>query len=162
MLLYFLALGSNLGDREENLRAAIGKFQSRGIEVTRTALVYSTEPKEIRDQPWFLNTVIEVRTVLEPDDLMKTCLEIEQESGRERDKPNGPRTLDIDIILAGNRVVRSNVVTIPHPRYAERRFVLEPLAELAAEVVDPERNVSVRELLGRLRDEGVVRRTGEL
>jgi 2-amino-4-hydroxy-6-hydroxymethyldihydropteridine diphosphokinase len=158
---YFLALGSNLGDREANLRSAVAELRSRGIEVVRSASVYTTEPKEIHDQPWFLNTVVQARTPLEPEALMRACLEIEAALGRERTQLNGPRTIDIDIILAGDRVVRSESVTLPHPRYALRRFVLEPLAEIAPEAVDPIREASAADLLGELADDGIVRRTGE-
>ena len=160
MASYFLALGSNLGDREANLRSAIRELAARHIRVVRSASVYATAPKEIVEQPWFLNTVIEVETTLEPDDLMVVCLEIEAACGRERTQPNGPRTLDIDIVLSENRVVRTERVTIPHPRYSERRFVVEPLAEIAREMVDPVRGESMRKILSQLGDGDDVRLDG--
>lgn len=160
MARYFLALGSNLGDREENLRRAVERLRARGVAVGRSASVYTTEPQEIRDQPWFLNTVVEVETALEPEELMRTCLEIEADLGRQRTVPNGPRTLDLDIILAEDRVVNTEHLTVPHPRYARRRFVVEPLAEIAPDLVDPVRGQTVREILSGLADDGVVRRSG--
>lgn len=160
MASYFLALGSNIGDRETNFRSALDALAARGVSVTRSASVYSTEPKEMLEQPWFLNTVIEVETALAPADLMRVCLEIEAECGRQRKEPNGPRTLDIDIILSEDHVVGLESVAIPHPRYAERRFVVEPLAELAPDVIDPVRRQSVREILNGLVDESEVRRVG--
>jgi 2-amino-4-hydroxy-6-hydroxymethyldihydropteridine diphosphokinase len=112
------------------------------------------------EQPWFLNTVIEIETSLSPDDLMRACLAIEADCGRQREQSNGPRTLDIDIILSEDRIVDLEGIIIPHPRYAERRFVVEPLAELAPDFVDPVRHQSSREILEQLRDESEVRRVG--
>lgn len=161
MASYFLALGSNLGDREANLRMAVGELRARGVAVVRSASVYTTEPKEILDQPWFLNTVIEIETSLAPEELMRLCLEIETASGRERVQPNGPRTLDLDIILSSEqRILRTDVLTIPHPRYSGRRFVVEPLSEIAPDLVDPVRQESIRDILDGLADDGVVRRCG--
>lgn len=153
-------MGSNLGDREANLKRAVRQLTEHGVTVSRSASVYTTEPKEILDQPWFLNTVIEVETSLGPDALMRLCLEIESAAGRERAEPNGPRTLDVDIVLAGDEIFRSDGVTIPHPRYAERRFVVEPLVEIASDVVDPMLGKTVREIFEDLGDEAVVTRFG--
>ena len=160
MASYFLALGSNLGNRDANFRTALQKLAARNVAVKRSASVYSTEPKEIRDQPSFLNTVIEVETSLSPEDLMRTCLDVEADCGRQRVQPNGPRTLDLDIILSGDRVVQTDLVTIPHPRYDVRRFVVEPLAELAPDFVDPVRGEPMRQILSRLEDEAEVQRVG--
>jgi 2-amino-4-hydroxy-6-hydroxymethyldihydropteridine diphosphokinase len=160
MARYFLALGSNLGDREANLRMAVRRLGEHGVDVTRSASVYTTEPKEILDQPWFLNTVIEVETSLDPDALMRLCLEIESAAGRERAEPNGPRTLDVDVILAGETVIDSDGITVPHPRYADRRFVVEPLVEIAPDQVDPVLGKTVQEILEDLGDEAAVTRYG--
>ena len=154
----FLALGSNLGDRQDHLRAAIDELARRGVQIVRGASIYSTEPKELRAQPWFLNTVVEAVTELDPEELLGVCLDIEKSRNRTRRETNGPRTLDIDIILFGDRVVRSEAVTIPHPRYAARRFVLEPLAEIAADVIDPVRSQPIGEIFEQARDSSLVER----
>ena len=154
----FLALGSNLGNRRANLHAAIDGLSRHGVQIMRGASVYSTEPKELRVQPWFLNTVIEAVTEFDPEKLLGVCLDVEQSLKRTRLATNGPRTLDIDIILFGDRVVQSDRITIPHPRYAVRRFVLEPLAEIAPDVIDPLRNQSISEILDQVGDRACVKR----
>ena len=152
----YLALGSNLGDRMGHLRAGLSGLEAHGVSVVRTASVYSTQPKEILSQPWFLNTAVEAETELEAEDLMRVCLEIEHSGQRQRDLPNGPRTLDIDIILFDNRVVESEGLKIPHPRYTERRFVLQPLSEIASDQMDPVRNQTVGRLLEAVQDASTV------
>ncbi len=154
----FLALGSNLGDRQAHLRAAIDELPRRGVRLVRGASIYSTEPKEMHAQPLFLNTVVEVLTELGPEALLVVCLDIEKSRKRTRQETNGPRTLDIDIILFGDRVHQSEAVTIPHPRYTARRFVLEPLAEIAPDVIDPARNQPVSEIFDQARDSASVER----
>jgi 2-amino-4-hydroxy-6-hydroxymethyldihydropteridine diphosphokinase len=153
----FLALGSNLGDRKTHLSAAIEGLAQRGVRVLRCASLYTTEPKEFHPQPWVLNTAVKVLTDASPEMLMHECLAIEESQGRQRVHPNGPRTLDIDIILFGDHIVRTENLTIPHPRYTERRFVLEPLAEIAADIVDPVRGESIRHILSQNVDRFVVR-----
>ena len=152
----FLALGSNLGDREAHLRDGLADLHARGVHVVRSASVYSTEPQDVPSQPWFLNTAAETETRLEPPDLLRACLSIEREHHRRRSTPKGPRTLDIDIILYGDRVVRTADLTIPHPRYTRRRFVLEPLAEIAPGAVDPIAGRTIGELLATLDDDAGV------
>jgi 2-amino-4-hydroxy-6-hydroxymethyldihydropteridine diphosphokinase len=152
----YLALGSNLGDRLGYLRASLSGLEAHRISVLRSASVYSTQPKEILSQPWFLNTAVEAETELEPEDLLRVCLGIENSSQRLRALPNRPRTLDIDILLFDDRVVEKPGLTIPHPRYAERRFVLQPLAEIAFNQVDPVRNQTVGRLLEAVQDASTV------
>jgi 2-amino-4-hydroxy-6-hydroxymethyldihydropteridine diphosphokinase len=160
LVLIYLALGSNLGDRESFLRAAVLGLSSRGVEVLKCASIYSTAPRDVLDQPWFLNTVVEGNTFLEADGLLETCLAIEKENLRKRDTSKGPRTLDIDIIFYGNEVIRKPGLVVPHPRFALRRFVLEPLAEIAADFVDPVSRRTIRELLDVKPDTAEVRRFG--
>jgi len=124
----------------------------------RSASIYSTEPLEVRDQPWFLNTVVEASTPLGPEALLQTCLEVEQENRRKRDLSKGPRTLDIDIIFYGDEIIRLPDLSIPHPQFSHRRFVLEPLAEIASEFVDPMSGKTVRQLLAATSDSAEVRR----
>jgi len=142
----YLALGSNLGDRENYLLSGVRGLANRGIHIIRCASLYSTEPREILDQPWFLNTAIEGDTILAPGDLLERCLEIEKENHRSRDGTKGPRTLDIDIIFYGNEIIRGTGLTIPHPSFSARHFVLAPLAEIAPDLRHPVFKRSVREL----------------
>ncbi len=152
----YLALGSNLGDRLGHLKSGLSGLEAHGISVLRSASVYSTQPKEILSQPWFLNTAVEAETEFEPEDLLRVCLEIENSSQRHRHLSNGPRTLDIDIILFDDRVVQSQDLEIPHPRYAGRRFVLQPLSEIASDQMDPVRNQTVGRLLEAVQDASAV------
>jgi 2-amino-4-hydroxy-6-hydroxymethyldihydropteridine diphosphokinase len=156
----YLALGSNLGDREGYLRSGIHSLSTRGLRPLQCASIYSTEPREVLDQPWFLNTVLEGDTSLSPEALLDACLAVEQENLRKRDMTKGPRTLDIDIVFYGSRIIREAALTVPHPQFSARRFVLEPLAEIAAEFVDPLSGKTVRELLESCPDVAVVRRAG--
>jgi 2-amino-4-hydroxy-6-hydroxymethyldihydropteridine diphosphokinase len=157
----YLGLGSNLGDRDAQLRNAIASLQAKGVAVRRCASLYSTEPRDFEDQPWFLNTVVEVRTLLEPEQLLQECLAIERAAGRLRDRSKGPRPIDIDILLYKDRLVDAPDLVIPHPRYRDRRFVLTPLAELAPDLADPASGLTMQQLLDMCSDSGVVRRCGD-
>jgi len=160
-VIVYLALGSNLGDPEEHLRAAIRALPEHGIDTLCCASVYSTEPREVLDQPWFLNTVVQATTNLSPVDLLTACLDIERENHRTRDQLKGPRTLDIDILFYGSEVVRKPGLIIPHPSFSARRFVLEPLAEIAPDFVDPLTGQTIQELLGCCADEATVTRVSD-
>ncbi len=146
----YLSLGSNVGDREAYLRAAIEALPGAGIEVARVSPVYETEPVDYTAQAWFLNLVLEARTELFPLQLLMRTARIEGTLGRVRTAPKGPRTLDIDILLYGNAVVRTEGLEIPHPRMSDRRFVLEPLAALAPDLRHPVLGQTMRELLNRV------------
>ena len=154
----YLGLGSNVGDREAQLRLAVAALKEREIMPWKSASLYWTQPRDVEDQPWFLNTAIEVRTLLEPESLMAQCLEIERISGRIREIPRGPRSLDIDILIYKDRIVDLPQLSIPHPRFRERRFVLAPLAELAPDLPDPVSGLTIAQLLDLCPDDGVVRR----
>ncbi len=143
----YLSLGSNLGDRELNLREAIRMLGEAGVRVLRVSSLYETDPVDVRDQPCFLNLVLEAETELFPKQLLARTGKIESQLGRKRGRPKGPRTLDIDILMYGASVIESAELTVPHPRMAERRFVLEPLAELAPDLRHPVSRRTVRELL---------------
>ena len=141
----YLSLGSNLGDRAANLRAAIAAFAKLG-EVRAVSSFYETEPVEMARQPWFLNCALALETELMPKQLLKAILGIEQEMGRRRTQHKGPRSIDIDILLFGNSVVDTASLTIPHPAMHERRFVLVPLAEIAPAVRHPVLKKTISEL----------------
>jgi 2-amino-4-hydroxy-6-hydroxymethyldihydropteridine diphosphokinase len=157
----YLGLGSNVGDRQAHLRFAIEALQKKAVTLWKSASIYLTQPRDVEDQPWFLNTVIEVRTLLEPESLMQECLDVERSAGRIRDLPKGPRPLDIDILIYRDRIVDLPELSIPHPRFRERRFVLVPLVELAPDLTDPLSGLSMTQLLDLCPDDGVVRREGE-
>jgi 2-amino-4-hydroxy-6-hydroxymethyldihydropteridine diphosphokinase len=143
----YLSLGSNLGDRERTLQEAIRHLHSADLMITRISSVYETSPRDLTAQPWFLNMVIEAETTLLPMRLLLRVLNIERKMGRKRVVAKGPRVIDIDILFHGGATMDTPQLTIPHPRIAERRFVLEPLAELVPEFRHPVNQRRIRELL---------------
>jgi len=153
----YLSLGSNLGDRENHLRDAISRL-SRCGRVLSVSSIYETEPLDFTEQPWFLNSAIAFATTLGPEQLMTEILHIEQGLGRERTQPKGPRIIDIDLLLWGDLILDSAGLTVPHPQMHRRRFVLEPLAEIAPEANHPVLHKSVGELLENLPRGQIVRK----
>ena len=143
----YLSLGSNVGDREGNLRKAVERLASDDVRVLRRSRIYETEPVDYEDQAWFLNQVVEADTALFPMQLLTRIGRVEHELGRVRTRRNGPRTIDIDIVLYAAAVVNTPRLEIPHPRMAERRFVLVPLAELAPKLRHPVTHRSVHQML---------------
>jgi len=153
----YLSLGSNVGDRNDHLRKTINRLDSTG-RVVAVSSFYETEPVEFLDQAWFLNCVVALETTLAARQLMASLLGIEQEMGRRRTQKKGPRIIDIDILLFGDTALESTGLTIPHPAMHQRRFVLEPLVEIAPEVRHPVLKKTVRELLAALPAGQAVRR----
>ncbi len=143
--LVYLSLGSNVGDRAANLNAAIARLGAFG-DVVAVSSFYETEPVEFAAQPWFLNCAVKLDTEKMPKQLLAAILDLEQEMGRRRVQKSGPRSIDIDILLFGNSIVDTRGLTVPHPAMHQRRFVLEPLAEIAPEVRHPVFKRTIREL----------------
>ena len=145
-----MALGSNLGDRTAHLDFAISRLIHLLSEI-RVSTRHETMPVGVTgDQPMYLNAVVYGRTALGPHEFLRQLQAIEAERGRERPAPNAPRTLDLDLILYGRMHCEDSTLSVPHPRFRERLFVLEPLAEVAPDLPDPVTGHTVRELLRRL------------
>jgi 2-amino-4-hydroxy-6-hydroxymethyldihydropteridine diphosphokinase len=150
----FLGLGTNLDDREANLRTAKGKLSSL-MKIVKESPIYVTPPWGYEDQPDFLNQVIQVTTRLEPTQLLDYLKGIEDEMGRKATFRYGPRLIDLDILFYGQRVIREESLQIPHPRLHERAFVLVPLHDIAPDFVHPVLNESIYALLLKVDVEGV-------
>jgi 2-amino-4-hydroxy-6-hydroxymethyldihydropteridine diphosphokinase len=143
--LVYLSLGSNVGNRETQLRDALTRLDAVGHVVTVSSF-YETEPVEFTEQPWFLNCAVKLETSKTPQQLLTAILGIEAEMGRKRLQNKGPRSIDIDILLFDDVAVNSKELTIPHPAMQHRRFVLEPLAKIAPELLHPVLKQTIREL----------------
>jgi 2-amino-4-hydroxy-6-hydroxymethyldihydropteridine diphosphokinase len=153
----YLSLGSNLGDRAANLRTAIAQLEPAG-RVLAVSGFYETQPIDVIDQPWFLNCVIAIQTEKTARDLLRLALTVEAAMGRVRLRKKGARNIDIDIVLFGDQVVNEPGLKIPHPAMHQRRFVLEPLVEIAPKARHPERAQSAQDLLASLPSAQTVRR----
>ncbi|HEX4232371.1 MAG TPA: 2-amino-4-hydroxy-6-hydroxymethyldihydropteridine diphosphokinase [Bryobacteraceae bacterium] len=150
----YLSLGSNLGDRKANLERALAALEAESIRVTARSSFYETQPQEVWEQPWFLNLAVACETEYLPLQFLVISQRIERELGRVRGpglKPKGPRLIDIDILLYGNVVMQNLRLTIPHPRLPVRRFVLEPLVEIAPDLRHPGTGRYLRDYLRKVR-----------
>jgi len=153
---YYIGLGSNLGDRENNLRICRLKLIKYGCKIIRASSLYLTEPWHKNVQPWFLNQVLEVTSELEPHDLLSSLEDLEKKMGRTEKDTQEPRIIDIDILLAGDNVIKDKNLIIPHPQIAERRFILAPWREIAAGAFHPVIQQTVEELWRNCQDKSAV------
>ncbi len=157
----YLGLGSNLGDRAANIMRAISAFVAADFHLTALSSIYETDPVDYLEQPRFLNMVAAVTGKLEPFSFLGICLEIEQYLGRRRTIPRGARTIDIDLLMLDDLIIddkRDDIcLTLPHPRMHLRRFVLEPMTEIAPDLEHPVLNLKISQLLDRLDDSAAVR-----
>ncbi len=154
----YLSLGSNVGDRAKNLRDAIAALAKVGVQVMRVSSVYETEPVDFLDQEWFLNMAIEAETELAALNLLQALRGIETRMGSKKLIAKGPRLIDIDILLYGDQVIDTPELQVPHPRMHLRRFVLEPLAEIAPSIRHPVSHLSATEMRARTADKSAVRK----
>jgi len=154
----YVALGTNIGDREENLREAIRLIHEAGVQITRLSSVYETEPVDYLDQPWFLNSVLEGQTTLPAAELLARLRGIELQMGSKKPFAKGPRLIDLDILLYGDDTIETPDLQVPHPRMLQRNFVLVPLAEIASDLKHPSWRANVTELLSGSPDSSQVRR----
>jgi len=157
----YLSLGSNVGNRVKNLRAAIAALRKADIDVTQISSIYETEPVDYLDQPWFLNIAVEAKTELNAADLLHALRTITMQLGNNKAIAKGPRLIDIDILLFGEAILDTPQLQIPHPRMHLRRFVLQPLAEIAPNARHPVTSLKVQEMLERTTDKSAVRKFDE-
>lgn len=152
MSVAYIALGSNLGDKEQNLKQALERLQMHGMRVMAVSPWITTEPYGVTDQPDFLNGAAKVEWDGDAESLLHTLLGVEQEMGRQRKRHWGERNIDLDLLLFGNQVLQTDDLNLPHPDMANRSFVLEPLCAVGPEVVHPVLKKTIRELWQALRE----------
>jgi 2-amino-4-hydroxy-6-hydroxymethyldihydropteridine diphosphokinase len=156
MTTVYLALGSNIGNREENLRRAVELLRGIGITVQNISSTYETEPVDFLDQDWFLNSVVQAETELAPLDLLKAVRAIESSMGSMKKFPKGPRLIDLDILLYDDQTIATPDLQVPHPRMLDRKFVMVPLAEIAPGLRHPSWNATAAEILENSTDRSAV------
>ena len=154
---YHICLGSNIGERKRHLALAVSLLKKNGVRIVKESSIYETSPVGNTKQPWFLNQVLEVQTESEPEFFLRLVKRIEKKLGRTPISPKGPRCIDIDILLAENRIIHSRELTIPHPELEKRNFVLVPLREIASESVHPVLQENIGDLWRKSSDQAIVR-----
>jgi 2-amino-4-hydroxy-6-hydroxymethyldihydropteridine diphosphokinase len=161
-IICYIAIGSNIGDSLKNCKNAVEILsRGKGIELKTVSSFYKTEPVGIENQNYFINAVAEIKADLSVRDLMHELQNIENDMGRERGVKGGPRIIDLDLLFYGQNVVNDQNLIIPHPEIQKRRFVLEPLCEIASYFIHPSFGISIRGLKDRLGDKKVVEKIKE-
>ncbi len=158
MATVYLALGSNIGNRQENLRRALDLLRGIGLAVQKSSSIYETEPLDFLDQDWFLNSVVQAETKLAPLDLLKALRAIELKMGSKKAFPKGPRLIDLDILLYDDQTIATADLEIPHPRMLDRKFVMVPLAEIAPRLRHPSWSDVAAVILENSTDQSAVRK----
>src|SRR5450432_851795 len=158
MATVYLALGSNIGERAENLRRAMELLVNVGVEIKKASSIYETEPVDYLEQEWFLNSVLEAKTNLDPLALLRAMRDIEAALGSKKAFAKGPRLVDLDILLYGDQSIDTEELQVPHPRMLERKFVLVPLVEIAPELRHPGWPATAKEILAKTKDPSEVRK----
>jgi 2-amino-4-hydroxy-6-hydroxymethyldihydropteridine diphosphokinase len=155
---YFLSLGSNLGNRGENLDQALSLLKEECVEIIQSSSVYETQPVDFPSQAWFYNQVVEIETGRNPQDLLSVVKRIEQKMGRIPEVQKGPRKIDVDILLAEDKIIHSQELKIPHPSLDRRNFVLIPFSEISPGTIHPLLNVTIQSILENSKDHSIVRK----
>jgi 2-amino-4-hydroxy-6-hydroxymethyldihydropteridine diphosphokinase len=158
MITAYIALGTNIGEREDNLRAALRYLREVGVHIRHVSSVYETEPVDFLDQDWFLNAAVESQTELDALDLLRALRLIEARMGSRKAFAKGPRLIDLDVLLYGMEAIDTPELQVPHPRMLERKFVLVPLAEIAPTLRHPSWKSGVAQLLADTHDHSQVKR----
>jgi len=158
MITVYIALGTNVGEREANLLQALRLLPESGVHIRRVSSIYETEPVDYLDQEWFLNMVLEAQTELDALDLLSALRVIEARMGSKKAFAKGPRKIDLDILLYGNETIETPELEVPHPRMLERKFVLIPLAEIAPNLRHPTWKSGVAHLLAATPDRSAVKK----
>jgi 2-amino-4-hydroxy-6-hydroxymethyldihydropteridine diphosphokinase len=156
LIVAYICLGSNLGDRAAHIKKALKELEEKGIVIEKVSSLYSTEPVEVQHQPWFLNLVAEIATSLSAEELLNLCQQVERKLGRSTKGDMAPRTIDIDILFYGDKVVQKANLQIPHPRMHVRLFMLEPLCEIAPAFVHPIYKKTISQLITDLKNSSKV------
>ena len=156
-IICYIGIGSNLGNALKNCQHAVESLSlTAGVEITRVSPFYKTEPVGIENQNMFINAVVEIRTVLSARNLFQALQSIEKDMGRDREVKGGPRIIDLDLLFYGQEVIQDADLIVPHPEIQRRRFVLEPICEIASYLIHPDFGVSMRGLKDRLSDNKMV------